>query len=162
MYYYVYAFVLTDEKYYIAHSVTELEKPCTFFSLSEDVWLQKYPIRDIDYHVRTSDIYDIDKLVVQYMDRYGAYNVRGGSFSFDALRSGTLYPFLATMSKRSTGCFYAVVMCIDMMIATCTIRTTTIAIMFLHRKKKTTKTLTTTTAPVMTTTTKVFGKTRNI
>ena len=105
MYYYVYAFVLTGEKYYITHSVTELEKPCTFFSLSEDVWLQKYPIRDIDYHVRTSDIYDIDKLVVQYMDRYGAYNVRGGSFSFDALRSGTLYPFLATMSKRSTGCF---------------------------------------------------------
>ena len=105
MTYYVYTLALNNGKYYVAHSVTALEDPVTFFRQSDSEWIRRHDISHVHSVEQTSNVYDIDKIVIQCMDTYGAYNVRGGTFSFDAMRSGVLYSFLLLMSKRFTGCF---------------------------------------------------------
>ena len=105
MTYYVYTLALNDGKYYITHSVTALEDAVTFFRNCDDEWIRRHPISHVHSVEQTTDVYDIDKTVIRCMDTYGAYNIRGGTFSFDAMRTGVLYSFLILMSKRFTGCF---------------------------------------------------------
>ena len=105
MTYYVYTLALEDGKYYIAHSVTVLEDAVSFFRNCDDEWIRRHSISHVHSVEQTTDVYDIDKIVIRCMDTYGAYNVRGGTFSFDAMRTGVLYSFLTFMSKRFSGCF---------------------------------------------------------
>lgn len=80
---YIYVLALVENKYYIGKT-TDLENRLNdhYNQTSRSAyWTQKYlAIGVVDLLIMAND-YDEDKMVFEYMERYGIDNVRGGSFS---------------------------------------------------------------------------------
>lgn len=83
---FIYALSLENSKYYIGkmeHIQTFADDECQELCkmTTECEWLKtNRPLRVVEY-IRHADIFDQDKMTLQYMEKYGIVNVRGGSFS---------------------------------------------------------------------------------
>jgi len=80
---YIYVLSLVDNKYYIGKTTNLQSRLNDHYSgnIRSAYWTKKYPpIGVIDLLIMAND-YDEDKMVFEYMEKYGIDNVRGGSFS---------------------------------------------------------------------------------
>ena len=90
---YIYAIKLEKEKYYIGKTSNPQFRLQSHFDSNGSSWTKKYkPLKVIEIMPNCDD-YDEDKITMQYMDKYGINNVRGGSFvsvKFDKTTIDTL------------------------------------------------------------------------
>lgn len=75
------------------------------FSSNGSSWTKLYkPIQVIELK-KDCDDYDEDKTTLQYMDKYGVHNVRGGSFASIKLQQSTLDTLRKMSSSTNDKCF---------------------------------------------------------
>ena len=76
----IYILQLEKEKYYIGKTTNPSFRLDQHFNSDGSNWTKKYkPLSVIDV-VPNCDNYDEDKYTIQFMEKYGINNVRGGSF----------------------------------------------------------------------------------
>jgi hypothetical protein len=96
---YIYAIKLEKGKYYIGKTTHPQFRLQSHFDSNGSYWTKKYkPLKVIEIKPNCDD-YDEDKTTMQYMDRYGINNVRGGSFVSVKLDKSTI----DTLKKMSNG-----------------------------------------------------------
>ncbi len=78
---FIYTLLLENNKYYVGKTNNPDFRLESHFSSNGSVWTKTYkPIKLLEL-IPDCDNYDEDKYVIKYMEKYGIYNVRGGSFS---------------------------------------------------------------------------------
>jgi hypothetical protein len=101
----IYVLKLEQGKYYIGKTNNpqfRLENHCNG---NGSAWTQKYKPLKVIKILQNKDDYDEDKYTMQYMDKYGIANVRGGSFVKVNLDKSTT-DFLTHMSNSTNNkCF---------------------------------------------------------
>lgn len=96
---YIYAIKLEQGKYYIGKTSNPQFRLQSHFYSNGSKWTKIYkPIKVLEIKSNCDD-YDEDKITMQYMDKYGINNVRGGSFVSVNLDKSTL----DTLKKMSNG-----------------------------------------------------------
>lgn len=78
---YIYILKLENDKYYIGKTNNPSTRMHDHGNGIGSFWTRKYKPINIERIIPNCDIYDEDKYTIQYMDKYGIPNVRGGSFS---------------------------------------------------------------------------------
>jgi hypothetical protein len=102
---YIYILKLEQNKYYIGKTNNPSYRIQNHDNGNGSFWTRKYKPINIEKIIPDCDDYDEDKYVIQYMDKYGISNVRGGSFSQFILPSTTV-DIIKTMCKGATNkCF---------------------------------------------------------
>ncbi len=78
---FIYTLLLENNKYYVGKTNNPDFRLESHFSSNGSVWTKTHkPIKLLEL-IPDCDNYDEDKYVIKYMEKYGIYNVRGGSFS---------------------------------------------------------------------------------
>jgi len=102
---YIYAIKLEKEKYYIGKTSNPQFRLHSHFDLNGSYWTKKYkPLKVIEI-IPNCDDYDEDKITIQYMDRYGINNVRGGSFVSSKIDESTMNTLKKMSNGRNNKCF---------------------------------------------------------
>jgi hypothetical protein len=87
---YIYAIKLEKGKYYIGKTTNPQFQIQSHFNSNGSYWTKKYrPLKVIEIRPNCAD-YDEDKITIQYMNKYGINNVRGGSFVSVKLDKSTI------------------------------------------------------------------------
>ena len=77
---YIYVLKLQNNKYYVGKTSNPKIRIESHCNMNGSEWTKKYkPIKVLEI-IPDCDDYDEDKYTIQYMDKYGINNVRGGSF----------------------------------------------------------------------------------
>ena len=77
---FIYILQLENNKYYVGKTNNSSFRLEDHFSNNGSLWTKKYkPIKVLEL-ISDCDNYDEDKYTIQYMEKYGINNVRGGSF----------------------------------------------------------------------------------
>ena len=96
---FIYVIQLEQGKYYIGKTNNPQFRLESHFNSNGSEWTKIYkPLRVIEVKPNCDD-YDEDKITIQYMDKYGINNVRGGSFVSVKLDKSTI----DTLKKMSNG-----------------------------------------------------------
>ena len=96
---FIYIIQLEQGKYYIGKTNNPQFRLESHFNSNGSEWTKIYkPLRVIEVKPNCDD-YDEDKITIQYMDKYGINNVRGGSFVSVKLDKSTI----DTLHKMSNG-----------------------------------------------------------
>jgi cellular nucleic acid-binding protein len=95
----IYVIQLEQGKYYIGKTNNPQFRLESHFNSNGSEWTKIYkPINILEIKPNCDD-YDEDKITIQYMDKYGINNVRGGSFVSVKLEKSTI----ETLQKMSNG-----------------------------------------------------------
>ena len=78
---YIYILKLENDKYYIGKTNNPSFRIENHKNGTGSFWTRKYKPISVERIIPNCDIYDEDKYTIQYMDKYGIPNVRGGSFT---------------------------------------------------------------------------------
>ena len=96
---YIYWIKLEQGKYYIGKTRNPKFRLQSHFDSNGSSWTKIYkPLKVLELKSNCDD-YDEDKITMQYMDKYGINNVRGGSFVSVKLDKSTI----DTLEKMSNG-----------------------------------------------------------
>jgi len=86
---FIYILRLEKGKYYVGKTNSPEFRIDKHFNSNGSTWTRLYkPIKVLELKPDCDD-YDEDKITIQYMDKYGINNVRGGSFSSTDLDKST-------------------------------------------------------------------------
>ncbi len=95
----IYILQLENDKYYIGKTINPEFRINDHFNSNGSSWTQKYkPINLIEV-IPNCDDFDEDKFTIQYMDKFGIDNVRGGSFCEFILNNDSI----STISRMIKG-----------------------------------------------------------
>ena len=102
---YIYVLKLEKGKYYIGKTSNPKFRLQNHFNSNGSKWTKIYkPLKVLELKSNCDD-YDEDKITLQYMNKYGINNVRGGSFVSIKLNESTV-DFLKKMSNGTNNkCF---------------------------------------------------------
>ena len=96
---------LEKGKYYIGKTRNPRFRIENHFQYNGSQWTKIYrPIKVVEL-IPNCDNYDEDKITLQYMNRYGINNVRGGSFVSVRLDKSTLHTLLQMNRGVNDKCF---------------------------------------------------------
>ena len=96
---YIYAIKLEKGKYYIGKTNNPQFRLQTHFDSNGSKWTKMYkPLKVVELKPNCDD-YDENKITMQYMDKYGINNVRGGSYVSVKLDKSEI----DTLKKMSNG-----------------------------------------------------------
>ena len=102
---YIYALELEDGKYYIGKTDNPEYRIENHFNSTGSAWTKLYkPLKAIEIKPDCDD-YDEDKITIQYMDKYGIDNVRGGSFVSVKLDDSTVQHLKQMSNGTNDRCF---------------------------------------------------------
>ena len=102
---YIYAIKLEKGKYYIGKTSNPQFRLQSHFDSHGSSWTKKYkPLKVIEIKPNCDD-YDEDKITIQYMDKYGINNVRGGSFVSIKLNKSTIDTLKQMSNGTNNKCF---------------------------------------------------------
>jgi|APSaa5957512493_1039668.scaffolds.fasta_scaffold39047_2 hypothetical protein len=102
---YIYTLKLQEGKYYIGKTHNPQFRLDCHFNLNGSKWTKKYkPLKVIELKNNCDD-YDEDKITMQYMDKYGINNVRGGSFVSFKLKKSSIDTLKQMSNGRNNNCF---------------------------------------------------------
>lgn len=102
---YIYAIKLEKDKYYIGKTSNPKFRLQSHFDSNGSSWTKKYkPLKVIEI-ISNCDDYDEDKITMQYMDKYGINNVRGGSFVSVELDKTTIDILKKMSNATNNRCF---------------------------------------------------------
>lgn len=102
---YIYAILLEKQKYYIGKTSNPQFRIESHFNSFGSAWTKKYkPLKIIEIK-SNCDIYDEDKITLQYMHKYGINNVCGGSFISVKLDNSEIEIIKKMSIGRNDKCF---------------------------------------------------------
>lgn len=102
---YIYSLKLEQGKYYIGKT-KNIENRFWQHSLENgSYWTKLYKVIELENVYENCDIYDEDKYVIMYMDKYGIDNVRGGIFSSINLTSMDILYINKLINGANDKCF---------------------------------------------------------
>jgi cellular nucleic acid-binding protein len=103
---FIYTLKLQEGKYYIGKTNNPHFSLDTSFN-SNIAWTKIYkPIKVIEF-IPDKDISELDKYTIQYMDKYGIDNVRGGTFISTELDAATI----ERLKRRNRGSNFTCFLC---------------------------------------------------
>ena len=102
---YIYAIQCASRKYYIGKTNNPHFRLESHFNLNGSEWTKIYkPVKVLEIKENCDD-YDEDKITIQYMDKYGINNVRGGSFVSVKLENSTIDTLKRMINGTNDKCF---------------------------------------------------------
>jgi hypothetical protein len=102
---YIYVLQLEKNKYYIGKTNNPKFRLDDHFNFNGSEWTKIYkPINIIELKPNCDD-YDEDKITIQYMNKYGINNVRGGSFVAIKLDKSTISTLELMNNGSNNKCF---------------------------------------------------------
>ena len=102
---YIYTLQLEQGKYYIGKTNNPKFRLESHFCSNGSEWTKKYkPLKVLELKPNCDD-YDEDKITIQYMDKYGINNVRGGSFVLVKLEKSTIDTLKTMNNGTHNKCF---------------------------------------------------------
>lgn len=102
---YVYSLKLEQNKYYIGKT-NNIEHRFWQHSINNgSYWTKLYKVIELENVYENCDIYDEDKYVIMYMDKYGIDNVRGGIFSSINLTSTDIIYIEKLINGANNKCY---------------------------------------------------------
>jgi len=102
---YIYCLALEKDKYYIGKTNNPQFRVQDHFSNNGTSWTKKYrPIHLIEI-IKDCDNYDEDKYTLQYMEKYGINNVRGGSFCEIVLTNSNITTIQQIIKGANDKCY---------------------------------------------------------
>ena len=102
---YIYILKLQNDKYYIGKTNNPNVRLESHYNMNGSEWTKKYkPIKVLKV-IPNCDDYDEDKYTIQYMDKYGTNNVRGGSFVTIKLSTPELNILNKMKNSANNKCF---------------------------------------------------------
>lgn len=102
---YIYVIKLEQNKYYIGKTDNPNFRLQNHFDSKGSKWTTIYkPLKIIELK-QNCDIYDEDKITIQYMNKYGINNVRGGSFVSVKLKNTTMNILKKMIDGANNNCF---------------------------------------------------------
>ena len=102
---YIYSIKLEKGKYYIGKTTNPAFRLQSHFDSNGSKWTQIYkPLKVIEVRPNCNH-YDEDKITIEYMDRYGINNVRGGSFVTMKLEKSIIETLKKMSNGRNDKCF---------------------------------------------------------
>ena len=102
---FIYGIQLEEGKYYIGKTNSPQLRLKSHFNSNGSEWTKIYkPIRVIEIKPNCDD-YDEDKITIQYMNKYGIDNVRGGSFVSVKLKKSTIKILKEMINGTNNKCF---------------------------------------------------------
>jgi hypothetical protein len=102
---YIYAIKLDKGKYYIGKTDNPQFRLQSHFDSNGSSWTKKYKPLEVMEIKSNCDDYDEDKITLQYMDKYGINNVRGGSFVSVKLDKSTIETLKQMSNGTNNKCF---------------------------------------------------------
>lgn len=104
----IYILKLTQGKYYIGKSNNPTLRIHEHFNGSGNgsMWTAFYKPTEVIAIIPNSSIYDEDKYTLEYMDKYGIDNVRGGTFSNPTLSGDDIHMLNRLRWSAKDLCFY--------------------------------------------------------
>ncbi len=102
---FIYILKLEHGKYYIGKTNNPLFRLEEHFNSNGSEWTKIYkPLKILEIK-KDCDDYDEDKITIQYMDKYGIDNVRGGSFVSVKLDKSTINTLQKMSNSSNNKCF---------------------------------------------------------
>jgi len=102
---YIYILRLEEGKYYVGKTQRPKIRISDHFKCNGCAWTQEYkPVKIINI-IPNCDNYDEDKYTLQYMQRYGIDNVRGGSFTKYILEYSQIKIINTMLKSNNDMCF---------------------------------------------------------
>ena len=102
---FIYAIQLEKGKYYIGKTNNPQFRLESHFNSNGSEWTKKYkPLKVLEIKPNCDD-YDENKITLQYMDKYGINNVRGGSFVSITLSNSTIDALKQMNNGTNNKCF---------------------------------------------------------
>ena len=102
---FIYALLLEQNKYYIGKTNNLHFRLQTHFNSNGSEWTKIYkPLKILELKPDCDD-YDEDKITIQYMDKYGVNNVRGGSFVSIKLKKSMIDTLKHMSNGTNNKCF---------------------------------------------------------
>ncbi len=102
---FIYTLKLENGKYYVGKTNNPLFRIEDHFNSNGSEWTRIHkPVKIIEL-ISNCDDYDEDKITIQYMDRYGINNVRGGSFVSTELDKATINILKRMSNGTNNKCF---------------------------------------------------------
>lgn len=102
---YIYILELEQHKYYVGKTNHPGLRLDNHFEGSGSVWTKKYkPIRILEM-IPNCDNFDEDKYTIQYMEKYGINNVRGGSFCQIKLTDSNIETLQQIIKSVTNNCY---------------------------------------------------------
>jgi len=102
---FIYALKLTEGKYYVGKSTNPSFRIDNHFNSNGAMWTRKYTPIELIELIPNCDDYDEDKYTLQYMNKYGINNVRGGSFVQMELNNSTMQIITRMNNSTNNKCF---------------------------------------------------------
>ena len=102
---FIYTLLLENGKYYVGKTNNPNFRLKNHFNSNGSEWTKLHkPLRLLELKPNCDD-YDEDKITRQYMDKYGVYNVRGGSFVSVKLSKSVLNTLQQMKNGTNDKCF---------------------------------------------------------
>jgi len=101
----IYVLKCEEEKYYVGKSKNYNIRLNQHFNGDGSMWTKKYKSISVEYSILTNDSYDEDKITLQYMEKKGINNVRGGSFTRIILNDEQINVITSMIYGSNDKCF---------------------------------------------------------
>lgn len=102
---FIYILLLENNKYYIGRTNNPHFRLQSHFNSNDSEYTKKYKPLKLLKLIPNCDNYDENKITLQYMDKYGINNVRGGSFSSVKLEKTTINLIQQMNNGTDNKCF---------------------------------------------------------
>jgi len=102
---YVYVLELTNQKYYVGIANDPDVRFQQHLSGLGSAWTRKYRPNRIIHQAKLISKYDENNMVLNYMEKYGVENVRGGSYARLRLSPSELSHIQATLRHNAAQCY---------------------------------------------------------
>jgi predicted GIY-YIG superfamily endonuclease len=102
--FYIFVLRLKDDKYYVERTDNPLERLAAHCSGDATRWTRIFPPCEVIETLANMDPFDEDKMVKQYMQKYGIDNVRGGSYINQKLTQTQLIALRAELWRVQMAC----------------------------------------------------------
>ena len=102
---YIYTLLLENGKYYIGKTKNPSFRIEEHFNSTGSTWTKLYKPVEVIEIKPDCDEYDEDKITLQYMNKYGVDNVRGGTFISLELDNNTLNTIKRMLNGANDNCF---------------------------------------------------------
>jgi len=102
---YIYVLLLQDNKYYVGKTNNPDFRYQSHYNLNGSEWTKKYNPINLFEIIPNQDNFDEDKITLQYMNKYGIDNVRGGRYCRITLDDNEIKNIKSSIISATDKCF---------------------------------------------------------
>jgi len=101
----IYVLKLTNNKYYVGKTNDLERRKQEHLNGTASTWTKKYKPIEIEKIIKNASSFDEDKYTLEFMDKYGVDNVRGGQYATEALDELQRYNIKKSLWANNDCCY---------------------------------------------------------